>query len=152
MLYIISAALCGSFIIISMIINSHLAKKIGVFQGTLVNYIVGLLTTVILIIIVCNFVNLSYSDYTTIPLWALLGGLIGVIVVASSNIVIPKIPTIYTTLLIFIGQIFTGILIDYFRAGFVSKGKIIGGVLILVGIVYNSNLDKKELVINEAQL
>jgi transporter family-2 protein len=149
MLYIISATLCGSFIILSMIINSHLAKKIGVFQGTLVNYIVGLLTTILLIIIVRNFVNLSYNDYSAIPLWALLGGLIGVMVVASSNIVIPKIPTIYTTLLIFIGQIFTGILIDYFRAGFVSKGKIIGGVLILVGILYNSNVDKKELGIKE---
>jgi transporter family-2 protein len=70
-------------------------------------------------------------------------------VVASSNIVIPKIPTIYSTLLIFIGQIFTGIIIDYFRAGFVSKGKVIGGVLILVGILYNSNVDKKELVKND---
>ncbi|MCJ7689292.1 MAG: DMT family transporter [Clostridiaceae bacterium] len=152
MLYIISAALCGSFIILSMIINSHLAKKIGVFQGTLVNYLVGLFTTILLIIVVRNFVNISNKSYTEIPLWALLGGLIGVMVVASSNIVIPKIPTIYTTLLIFIGQIFTGILIDYFRAGFVSKGKIIGGVLILIGIMYNSTVDKKELVVNEFEL
>ncbi|MBK5241736.1 DMT family transporter [Clostridium sp.] len=149
MLYIISAALCGCFIILSMIINSHLAKKVGVFQGTLVNYIVGLLTTILLIIIVRNFVDLSYNDYSKIPLWALLGGLIGVMVVASSNVVIPKIPTIYTTLLIFIGQIFTGILIDYFIAGFVSKGKVIGGVLILIGIMYNSTVDKKELIIKE---
>ncbi|MBU3128213.1 DMT family transporter [Clostridium tagluense] len=144
MLYIMLAVLCGCITIISMIINSHLAKKIGTLQGTLINYIVGLTTTILLMIIVKSSVSLSYSSFTKIPWWALLGGLLGVIVVASSNIVLPKIPTIYTTLLIFIGQLFTGILIDYFRVGFISKGKIIGGLLILLGLLYNSNVEKKE--------
>ena len=147
MIYIILAVLCGCITIISMIINSHLAKIIGVFQGTLINYIVGLATTLSLIIIVKSSMNLSFSSFNKIPLWALLGGMIGVAVVASSNIILPKIPTIYTTLLIFIGQLFTGILIDYFRVGFVSKGKIIGGILILLGLLYNSNVDKKELIL-----
>ena len=147
MLYIILAVLCGCITIISMIINSHLAKKIGTLQGTLINYIVGLTSTILLMIIVKSSVNLSFSSFTKIPWWALLGGLLGVMVVASSNIVLPKIPTIYTTLLIFIGQLFTGILIDYFRVGFISKGKIIGGLLILLGLLYNSNVDKKELIV-----
>jgi transporter family-2 protein len=147
MLYIVLAVFCGCITIISMIINSHLAKKIGVFQGTLINYIVGLFSTILLIIVVRNPVNLSVSSFTKIPFWALLGGLLGVMVVSASNIVIPKIPTIYTTLLIFIGQLFTGILIDYFRVGFVSNGKIIGGLLILLGLIYNSNIDKNELIV-----
>lgn len=147
MLYLILAVLCGCITIVSMIINSHLAKKIGVFQGTLINYIVGLFSTILLLIIVKNSVNLSFSTFTKVPLWALLGGLLGVMVVSTSNIVIPKIPTIYTTLLIFIGQLFTGIFIDYFRVGFVSNGKIIGGLLILLGLIYNSNVDKKELIV-----
>ncbi|MBU3112444.1 DMT family transporter [Clostridium lacusfryxellense] len=87
------------------------------------------------------------SSYSKLPLWIFLGGVLGVIVVSSSSIVIPKIPTIYTTLLIFIGQLFTGIIIDYFRDGFISKGKIIGGLLILLGIIYNSNVDKKEMIV-----
>ena len=147
MLYIILAVLCGCITIVSMIVNSHLAKKIGVFQGTLINYIVGLFSTIVLIIIVKNPVNLSFISFTKIPLWALIGGLLGVMVVASSNIVIPKIPTIYTTLLIFIGQFFTGILIDYFRVGFISNGKIIGGLLIFLGLIYNSSVDKKEMIV-----
>ncbi|MCB2294183.1 DMT family transporter [Clostridium algoriphilum] len=147
MLYIILAILCGSITIISMIVNSHLAKRIGVFQGTLINYIVGIFSTILLMILVRNSINISLVSYNSIPVWAFLGGLLGVIVVASTNIVIPKISTIYTTLLIFMGQLFTGILIDYFRVGFVSKGKIIGGILILLGIIYNSNVDKKEMVI-----
>jgi transporter family-2 protein len=147
MLYIILAVLCGCITIVSMIINSHLAKQIGVLKGTLINYIVGLLSTILLLIIVKGSVNLDLSSFTIIPSWALLGGLLGVIVVSASNIVIPKIPTIYTTLLIFIGQLFTGLLIDYFRVGFISNGKIIGGLLILLGLMYNSSVDKKELVI-----
>ena len=147
MLYIILAVLCGSMTIVSMVINSHLAKKVGVFQGTLINYIVGLATTILLMFIVRNSINLSNVSFNKIPSWAFLGGLLGVIIVASSNIVIPKIPTIYTTLLIFIGQLFTGILIDYFIVGFVSKGKIIGGMLILMGLIYNSKVDRKESIL-----
>jgi len=147
MLYIISGVLCGCITIVAMIINSHLSKIIGVFKGTLMNFVVGLMSTILLIILMRDSVNLSFDSYSNIPLWAFLGGLVGVIVVSGSNIVIPKIPTIYTTLLIFIGQLFTGILIDYFRVGFISKGKIIGGLLILLGMIYNSNVDKKELII-----
>lgn len=148
MLYIILAVLCGCITIISMIVNSHLAKKIGVLQGTLINYIVGLLSTILLMIIVKSNINLPFSSLNRIPLWAFFGGLLGVLVVASSNIILPKIPTIYTTLLIFIGQLFTGVLIDYFSVGFVSKGKIFGGILILLGLLYNSNVEKKkELVL-----
>ena len=147
MLYIILAIICGCITIISMVVNSHLAKKIGVFQGTLINYIVGLAGSILLMTIVKDSVDLSLISYSKIPLWAILGGVLGVIVVSSSNIVIPKIPTIYTTLLIFIGQLFTGIIIDYFREGFISKGKIIGGLLILLGIIYNSNVDKKEMIV-----
>lgn len=143
MLYIILAILCGCITIISMIVNSHLARIIGVFQGTLINYIVGLVCTIALIIIVKSSTYVLPNHYTNIPLWAFLGGLLGVIVVASTNIVIPKIPTIYTTLLIFMGQLFTGILIDFFKDGFVSKGKIIGGLLIILGLIYNSFVDKK---------
>lgn len=147
MLYIILAISCGCITILSMVVNSHLAKKVGVFQGTLINYIVGLIGSILIIAIMKGSVDLSISSYSKLPLWIFLGGVLGVIVVSSSSIVIPKIPTIYTTLLIFIGQLFTGIIIDYFRDGFISKGKIIGGLLILAGIIYNSNVDKKEMIV-----
>jgi len=121
MLYIILAVLGGCITIVSMIINSHLAKKIGVFQGTLINYIVGLLSTILLIAIVRTSLSFSFDSFSKIPFWAFLGGIVGVMVVASSNIIIPKIPIIYTSLLIFVGQLFTGILIDYLRIGFSNR-------------------------------
>lgn len=149
MLYIILAFIAGGLVLLSMIINSHLAKRIGIFQGTLVNYIIGLLFTILVLLFRNNTMNLSLNSLSKIPFWAYLGGLIGVMVVAISNIVIPKIPTIYSTLLIFSGQLFTGIIIDYFTGNLISKGKIIGGFLIIAGLTYNFNIDKKYLVNKE---
>lgn len=145
MIYIILAMIGGGLTIISMIINAGLAKEIGVLRGTLINYIVGLLVILIIMVFAKSTYNFNIDNFSNIPFYAFLGGLIGVIVVSASNVVIPKIPTMYTTLLIFIGQIFTGIIIDYLQLSSISKGKIIGGLLILLGMLYNSNVDKKQL-------
>ncbi|GAA0123110.1 MAG: DMT family transporter [Clostridium argentinense] len=145
MIYIILAMIGGGLTIISMIINAGLAKEIGVLRGTLINYIVGLSVISILMLFSKNTYGFNIGNFSNIPFYAFLGGLIGVIVVSASNIVIPKIPTMYTTLLIFIGQIFIGIIIDYLQLNTLSKGKIIGGLLILLGMLYNSKIDKKQL-------
>lgn len=151
MIYILFAFLAGVLVLLSMITNSHLAKKIGVFQGTVVNYVVGLVFTIIVMLFINDSTGISYNKLTHIPFWAYLGGLIGVMVVAISNVIIPKIPTVYSTLLIFIGQLFAGISIDYFMGNFISKGKIIGGFLIVAGLTYNFSVDKKssDISINE---
>lgn len=143
-MYLMLAILAGSLTIMSMIINSKLSEKIGLFQGVIVNYTVGLISIIALMIVTNSSMVLSINSLSKIPMWAYLGGVLGVMVVAASNIVIPKIPAIYTALLYFIGQLFTGILIDYFRNGVISKGQIIGGVLILIGMLYNVNIDKNE--------
>lgn len=149
MIYIIIAFLTGGLVILSMIVNSNLAKRVGTFQGTFINYTVGILFTAIILLFNKNSLNISIDSLTSIPFWAYLGGAIGVMVVAMSNIIIPKIPTIYSTLLIFMGQLFTGIVIDSMAGSFVSKGKIIGGLLIVAGLVYNFNLDKRNASIEK---
>ncbi|WP_097027991.1 DMT family transporter [Clostridium peptidivorans] len=145
-MYIILAAITGGLVILSMIINSRLADKIGVFQGTLVNYIVGLTFTLVLVILMKGPKGFITNNLGEVPFYGFLGGFIGVMVVATSNIIIPKIPAIYSALLIFIGQVFTGIIIDYIRLSSVSKGKIIGGLIIILGLLYNTSLDKKDMV------
>ncbi|SKC85222.1 DMT family transporter [Maledivibacter halophilus] len=147
MIYIILAFLTGSMVILSLVINSRLAVKIGVLQGTLINYLVGLIFSILVLIFNYSRVDISLKLFSNIPLWFYFGGVIGVIVVSVNNIVIPKIPTIYSTLLIFIGQIFTGIIIDFILGDSISRGKIIGGLLILLGMMYNFYIDKKNLLV-----
>lgn len=146
MIYILIAALSGALVLMSMILNSNLSKKVGVFQGTFINFMVGAAITFIILLFKNSFNSIFFSKLTYIPLWAYLGGAIGVMVVAASNIIIPKIPTIYSTLLIFVGQIFAGIAIDYFAGNFISTGKILGGLLIVAGLTYNFNIDRKQSI------
>ncbi len=137
------ATISGVLVIMSMITNANLAKRVGVFQSTLVNYVVGLSGMTILALFLSNREMLSIEKFAEIPWYAYCGGLLGVAIVASSNVVIPKIPALYTTLLLFIGQIGAGLMIDYLRFGDVSIYKIAGGMLVLIGILYNVFVDRR---------
>lgn len=145
MVYIIVAILAGVSIVISRIINSNLANKIGIFQGTFFNYIVGLFFSFVFLFISSESMNISSRNFHEIPLWAYLGGLTGVIVVALSNFITPKISAFYLTLIIFIGQLFVGILLDYFSTNALSPGKLLGGLLVLIGLAYNLYIDYKKI-------
>lgn len=140
-MYIIIALGTGSLVILSMIMNSRVGDEIGVFQSVFINYALGLLVSTAILLFNLKSLNTGGN----IPWWAYLGGVLGVTIVAISNVIIPKIPTIYTSLLIFVGQLFTGMIIDLLTHVDVSKGKIIGGILICLGLFYNLVIDKKEL-------
>ena len=139
-MYIIIALMTGSLVIISMIMNSRVGDEIGLFQGVFINYVLGL--SVATIILLFNLDTLKIGS--SVPWWAYLGGAFGMAIVTISNIIIPKIPTIYTTILIFIGQLFTGMVIDLLTNVDISKGKVIGGILICIGLFYNLTVDKKQ--------
>jgi len=142
MVYISIAILSGISIVVARIINSNLAQKIGTFPGTFFNNLIGLLFSLIFLIFSNNTLNISIIELRSIPLWAYLGGLLGVFVVVLSNYITPKISAFYLTLFTFIGQLFVGIIIDYFTLNKLSIGKIIGGLLVLVGLTYNLLIDK----------
>ncbi|SHI06118.1 Uncharacterized membrane protein YdcZ, DUF606 family [Clostridium collagenovorans DSM 3089] len=141
---IILAIIGGVLTTLSMVINSSLGKRIGVLQSTLINYIVGLTFSVLVLLVVGSGMKIGFSELKSIPFYMFLGGVIGVSIVYSSNIVIPKIPVVYSTLLLFIGQIVAGILIDFIMMGEIATGKILGAVIMTVGILYNSWIDSKD--------
>ena len=141
MIYILLAILAGISIVTSRVINFSLADKIGVFQGTFFNYVVGLLFSIIFLVISNENIFIESVLFTLLPWWAYLGGLVGVGVVVLSTYLTPKISTFYLTIFIFLGQLFTGVIIDYFILDEFSIGKIFGGILVLIGVVYNLVLD-----------
>jgi len=73
-----------------------------------------------------------------------LGGIVGLIVIFLSNVIVPKIQAAYLVTLAFVGQILTSALIDYLFFDIFSQGKIVGGIFILVGLVYNINIDNND--------
>ncbi|SHJ99877.1 DMT family transporter [Tepidibacter formicigenes] len=143
-MYIFIAFLSGILVILSMILNSHLSSKIGVFKSCRMNFLTGLIVIYLIIFVTKGPSKNIIYDLPNYPFWIYLGGAIGVIIVSISNIVILKIPTIYSTLIIFIGQLFTGIFIDYVLFKNFSLGKLIGGLLIISGLIYNFKIDTKK--------
>lgn len=141
---LVSAFLAGVSIVIARIINSNLADKIGTFQGTVFNFIVGLLFSSVFLILSNERTNILTINFKSIPWWAYLGGLLGIVIIILSNYITPKISAFYLTLLIFIGQLFLAIIIDYFTLNILSIGKVIGGFLVLAGLSYNLFIDKKQ--------
>ncbi|WP_330587736.1 DMT family transporter [Anaerocolumna sedimenticola] len=142
-IYLLLSFLAGVSIVLGRIINAQLAEKIGTKQSTFINYITGLSLSIIVYLISKDKPIFSSVTRNIVPFWAYLGGLAGVVIIMASNYVTPRLSAFYITLLIFIGQLFTGILIDYFILKEISIGKCIGGFLVFIGLTYNLWIDKK---------
>ncbi len=148
---VIATLLTGFTIVMNRIINSSLAERIGIFQSTLYNYITGLVTSFLFALFIRETNIQNGIDFGAIPFWAYLGGFVGVIVIVLSSYLTPRISALYLTLLLFIGQIFTGIIIDFFSTGEFAVSKLVGGLFVVGGLAYNLFLDaQKESVKSEA--
>lgn len=139
---ILLAIIGGILTILSMVINSALGRRIGVMKGTFVNFLGGIICSSLVLLVLGSEKNITIVEISKMPTYIFLGGALGVVVVISSNKIIPKIPVVYSTLLFFIGQIVAGIIIDYFLIGEVSTKKLIGAAIITLGILYNARIDK----------
>jgi transporter family-2 protein len=136
--------LAGVFIVASRVLNYGLAEKIGIFQGTLINYITGLFFSSIFMLLSGEALKFPGINAFSVPLWAYLGGLAGVVVIALSSYITPRMSAFYLTLLTFTGQMFTGIIIDYFTQHTLSAGKAAGVLLVLAGLAFNLMVDKEQ--------
>lgn len=143
-MYITLAILSGVSIVLARIVNYVLADKIGLFQGTFFNYLLGFLGSFVLLLVSGDTMDLfSISSYQG-TWWAYLGGLVGVGVIALSSHLSSKISAFYLTLLLFVGQLFGGMLLDYLVNGDFSWKKIAGGILVVIGLSYNLWVDSKK--------
>lgn len=141
---IIAAFLSGGTIVISRIINAKLSEKIGVFQGTFFNYIVGILVSIICLFAIGDKLTLFQIPLEGNKILIYLGGLVGVIVICVSSVVSLRLSVFNATLFIFIGQLFTGLLLDYILIGKFSIGQFLGGMFVMGGLMFNISVDKKQ--------
>ena len=116
MLMILLAVFGGVLTTLSMIVSSTLGKKIGLIQSTIIHYIGGLIGGVFI--------------------------LIGMGSTSAPSIL--KIPVVYSTLLMFSGQMLCAIVIDAIVMGDFSWQKLLGAIIVVLGIFYNSKVDEKE--------
>lgn len=140
--YLILAILAGVTVVLGRILNAKLAEKIGTVQATVINYVVGIFFSVIFLLIMNKGFSFS-APSSHIPLWAYLGGILGVAIIMISNYTTPRVPAFYLTLLVFLGQLAVGILIDWLVSKDFSPLKLVGSLFVVAGFTYNLLLDKK---------
>lgn len=129
----------GITVVLARTANSRLSEKTGALGGSLVNHLVGLPITILITLFVTPKTELFAK--ADAPLWAYFGGMLGVTTVLLFNIVVPKVPALKLSILSFIGQIFTGILIDFLLGNDFSDASFLGGLIISAGIILNFILD-----------
>jgi transporter family-2 protein len=133
----------GVCIVISRTLNAKLADLTSVWISTFYNYLFGLIMAIFVFLILgsneLNGINLVISP----DFYIYLGGMIGVCVVFLSNITVAKISAFYLTLLIFVAQVFSGVLIDMLISQEFSSRNLIGGILVTIGLCVNLVLDNK---------
>jgi len=70
------------------------------------------------------------------------GGLVGVCAVFITNVCVSKISSFYMTLLLFAGQIFTGVMIDIILSQSFSPKNLIGGIIFTIGLALDMWVNK----------
>lgn len=136
------AVLAGGMVVMSMVMNARIARSLGVFQGALINFAVGLLASAVLVGVCIAFDYLpAQADASAPPWYAYSGALLGIAIVASCNVVIPRISVVYSAVLIFLGQILTGLLLDAAMAGGFDAYKALGALLVASGLLVNARID-----------
>lgn len=139
---VVVSLLTGLTIVLGRTINARLANATNVMTSTLFNYIVGFATSVVFLIIAgrgeAMFVILSLPSNW----WIYTGGIIGVFAIMLLNITVGKISSFYLTLLLFVGQVFAGIIIDILLSGVFSANNLVGGLLVAIGLSLNVIFDR----------
>lgn len=142
MLYILLSILTGVIIVLSRILNTKLSYEIGLIESSYFNYLTAAVTSIVLFLVIGEQFNIS--SFKNVPIYGYLGGILGVMIVILNSVVSPKLSAFYVTLLIFIGQLFTGIAIDWIISSIVPLNKILGGIIVVIGLSYNLIIDAKD--------
>ncbi|MEE0775469.1 MAG: DMT family transporter [Bacillota bacterium] len=125
-------------------INAALGKRIGVFEGGLVSFIVGTIVMAALVLIFGKGDLLSALHGAK---WQLLGGVFGVIMVMMIIIATPKLGVSLVLAGVVLGQLAASMVIDHFglfqtQVVPINMYRIIGILLIIAGVffVYKSKV------------
>ncbi len=127
------AAISGILVGVNRQLNGRLGLATSPLIASLINHAVGFL---LLTLAGLALGGLLSEGAAQSPWFAYLGGPLGVVFVATSSWLIPRIGAVHTTLLLISGQMVSGLLLDLIRG---TPGllwaRILGVALILTGLV-----------------
>lgn len=138
-MYILIAIFSGFTIVLSILMLGRINKQVGLLPTTFVSFSVGSVGAIFLLLVTHKT---NFQTLQDVPIYLYFGFVIVISITMLNGTLINKIPATYGTILVFIGQLVTGILMDFFRFHKLSYGDLIGGIVLLLGLYYNSRVDK----------
>jgi transporter family-2 protein len=139
LLFIIIALALGAVLPMQAAINSRLAKTAdSPVMSAFVSFAVGTIALMVFLILSGQFKFGFLSSQS--PWWIWTGGLLGTFFVAGIVFILPKLGVALSFSLVLAGQMFIAILFDQFgwlgvAVREISVGKIIGAILLIIGVV-----------------
>ncbi|MEB4860834.1 DMT family transporter [Priestia megaterium] len=141
-LTLISGAVLGA----QSAINPAFAKKAGSLESVMVNYFFG---AVIMGIVVVLFGKVDMIAISEVPTWQLLCVFFGVGYVVLTILSVPKIGVSTAVILVIVGQLTTGMVVDNF--GWFENSvihfdlkRLIGVVLMLIALYFSLKTEPKK--------
>jgi uncharacterized membrane protein YdcZ (DUF606 family) len=141
MIAIILALLGGLIIITSKYINHTAAKEMGLLPGSVINYIMGSLTALLLALIFVGKLD-GLTKLTTIPWYFFLAGVFGLIAMILSNMTLSRLPVLHSTTLIVTSQMITALVIDFLIFGQFSLVKSLGAFVVVIALIWDQKILK----------
>ena len=119
-------------------INGALARSIGTFQATTVNFAVGLALLLVIVAVADGGFG-GFAEIGDAPWWSLLGGACGVAIVSASIVGVRSLGAGGVTAAVVAGQLTASVLIDRFGLFGVDRQsitatKLAGIALLLLGV------------------
>ena len=137
-IYVLLSIAAGALVALTTSMNAALGKRISVEGSTLINYAAGLVTSLALALFMRQ---LTLPDLSGLPAFVYLGGALGVCVVLLNCIVLPRVPVVLVTMLLFTGQVLMGMVVDAMAGIPLTAGKAVGAMLIVAGLLFNVWVD-----------
>jgi uncharacterized membrane protein YdcZ (DUF606 family) len=126
------AALSGAGVVVGRVLNAQASKSVGLGRSTFNNYWVGLISCAIFMLLAGGRLTPIEGDGS---LFMYLGGAMGAGVVMLSSLVALKVSTLRLTLIAFVSQMATALLLDWLLTGAFSAPRALGALLVLAGLV-----------------
>lgn len=140
---IVVSLLSGVGIVLSRTINALLAERTSTLTSTFYNFFMGLLVGLILFFLLGGSEPIANGVPLNKNILIYSGGFLAIFSVSILNIVVAKISSFYMTLLLFIGQVFSGIILDAIIQGSFSSQSLAGGIFVGGGLCFNLWMDYK---------
>jgi transporter family-2 protein len=129
---IVAAFLAGVARTLARTFNARLSSATGVMAGALWNHLIG--TACAALAFLAWGAEVSGLMGLEVEPWAYLGGALGLVFVALSNLVAPRMSAFAMSVMAFLGQLGTGLLLDLLLGRELSPAKMLGAALVGAGL------------------